>query len=238
MKIITEEISHYSMPQEIIDSKADLLCTVAIEPEYEYQPYWRVSKELYLAYYDWARQTVLFGIGEYSLNNGPTSLFAQHFSKIRDPTDLEVIADIRDNSKMDPKGYLLDSKTNTLVLKGHMQGDEYVGPKRLKKSLFLTRIIPEIIPNSLVTTLTEVFGLIKQNGPVNIEGSYLFSADQGYIYWKVFADSAVTSDFKGLEDMDLIGRVDEDEHYFYYYNSDDTYLMYKRRRKNSSLHNL
>lgn len=203
-KIITKEIKEIdilSFQKKIFISNANFISRVAIYPENkDFQPFKHYTEEDGFIKEDqrpnsqWNSFAIMAGIGQYSLMmKKPAGFLSRLDSYLRNPTEEEMETDFQNLGKHNLKSAVTEVTENKKEKHEYnkifkVNGKDYwlVGPRRIVKSVFSSRVFSGNIPEDISGLVKEV-DEVAETGEMIVNKNYdLFYSIEGKIKYVSF----------------------------------------------------
>jgi hypothetical protein len=229
-KIRMHEVDIPTFQGSIFMSGADMFAPVAIAENRIH--YLREAFELQTEHpRTWVSYAGPAGVGQYSLKNGPAGVLARHDIHFRIPMPDEMECDF-DHFGEQVLGPAVDEvpeaergkwKHNG-IFKFFGEPHYYMGPPRIEKTLFLTRVFPGELPNSLEPLLDEI-NEVKVEEPVVTQAYQFLHASGGTMKYAAFEnpanyDSSKLTSFGSVKMLKARVPIEGDERLVFYPKND------------------
>ncbi len=228
-KVVTREVDIHSFQSGIFFSNADLFSPVSVRPiNFGFQSLKNFFEEQKTIPSQWSSYAGPAGIGQYSLREGiPAGVLARFDVYFRSPTKEEMEYDfnifgeqvlgpsVKEASEEERKSY-----ENNEMFKFWGENHYYLGPPRIVKGSFLTRVFQEGLPNDISELVAEVDSFSEDGNMISSQGYQFIHAESGRMQYlpfrKVEDYNTLKLKFFGL--VELIGKK------MYYYPNEDKSL--------------
>lgn len=201
---VTKEIDPVAFQAGIWMSKATMLSPFVIEPENINQTLEDTFNEQKRIIPIWVQYAVIGGIGQYSLKNEPSGILGKLAIHFRHPTESEMKKDFSNfgdqvtGPAVGEAGSEENSYKSNAVFELWGKNHYFVGPERIVKAIFSTRVFPGELPEKIKKYAEEVSSDGESekhldNGPegytvVPQPGLQFFHADKGVISYRSLKD--------------------------------------------------
>ncbi len=186
----TKEIDIHAFQAGIFMAEADLISPVVVE-ETEHPDIPQRLEDFYAAmkrHLDhWSSYASAAGIGQYSLVTGqPAGALARVDSYFRNPTGREMFEDFHNFGEQVMGPAVLETTDeqreqfkNNLVFNFLGEDFYFVGPPRLRRTVFLTRVFPGSLPPDISEFIRDIEGISQADEMMTTQGYHLFHAIDG-----------------------------------------------------------
>ena len=195
LTFVTSELDVLAFQHGIFVSESDLLAPVAVRPQFPFMCLKQVFAEQKRQPSLWATYAGPGGVGQYSLKRGkPAGVLARFDVYFREPSQEEMGEDFR-NFGEQVVGPAVDEvaenergnyKTNSRFRPFSSAEHFFVGPPRVDKSLFLSRVFNGGIPQDVSRLINEVDAQAEKGEGIVHQGYQFFHAEAGRVVYLPF----------------------------------------------------
>jgi len=224
LTFITKETDVHAFHAGIFFSEADLISPVSIYPSVDFQTLENFHEESKAYPSQWMTYAGPAGIGQYSLKKGPAGALAKVEVHFRHPSTDEMKHDFNEFGeqvlgppvKEVPEEEKQSYKNNAIF---KLWGDDhyFMGPSRIVKSVFLTRIFPGDLPEDISRVVQEVDELSEKDEMIVPQGYQFLHAKEGKMHYMPLGKK---EDYRPSK-LDLLGFVEINNGSMTYYPKGD-----------------